>query len=439
MATASILTVVSDLFRTRRRSASPSAHRWRRVSARSGWRTSSARSTSSAPDRPWRARSRGPSRLGNLLRPAGSGKTTLARIIAGATGAAFEELRRSPHRSRTSGRCSPRPRSGWAPRAADDPLPRRDPPLQQGPAGRPPAGRRVRARNADRSDDGEPLLRGQLGAPLAHAGLRAPAARATTRSPRLVRRGAVEPRRLAAGRLVGLIAARRAETRARPQHPRARVVDGPIRGRELEASATSRTRPASGRSSTTRPGTPTTTSPRRSSSRSGAPTPTRRSTTSRRCSKAARTALHRAAPDRPRLGGRRHGRFAALLVATAAAERSSTWGFEAHLNLAHATIYLARAPKSTRSSGAGRGAAVVAEHGTVGRRSRSATRTTVARRSSGTARLRDADHDLGSRLRRVLTSGRVSGLGRTRRSVRVKSPARSCPYWAAQRDRAGSA
>ena len=42
------------------------------------------------------------------------------------------------------------------------------------------------------------------------------------------------------------------------------------------------------RSSTTRAGTPTTTSRRRSSSRSAAPTPTPRSTTSRRCSRAAR-------------------------------------------------------------------------------------------------------------------------------------------------------
>ena len=45
---------------------------------------------------------------------------------------------------------------------AHDPLPRRDPPLQQGAAGRAAAGRRGRARDADRRDDREPVLRGQL-------------------------------------------------------------------------------------------------------------------------------------------------------------------------------------------------------------------------------------------------------------------------------------
>ena len=52
-------------------------------------------------------------------------------------------------------------------RAADDPLPRRDPPLQQGAAGRAAAGGRGGARDADRRDDREPVLRGQLGAALA--------------------------------------------------------------------------------------------------------------------------------------------------------------------------------------------------------------------------------------------------------------------------------
>ena len=50
---------------------------------------------------------------------------------------------------------------------ADDPLPRRDPPLQQGSAGRAAAGGRGRARDADRGDDREPVLRGQLGPALA--------------------------------------------------------------------------------------------------------------------------------------------------------------------------------------------------------------------------------------------------------------------------------
>ena len=60
-------------------------------------------------------------------------------------------------RDRASGRAPPRHRPG------DDLLPRRDPPLQQGPAGCAPAGGRGGAGDADRRDDREPLLRGQLG------------------------------------------------------------------------------------------------------------------------------------------------------------------------------------------------------------------------------------------------------------------------------------
>ena len=90
--------------------------------------------------------------------------------------------RRPTRRSRSSARSRPgaprcarcssapaAPRSG----RADDLLPRRDPPLQQGPAGRAAAGGRGGPRHADRRDDGEPLLRGQLGAALALPGLRA--------------------------------------------------------------------------------------------------------------------------------------------------------------------------------------------------------------------------------------------------------------------------
>ena len=58
-----------------------------------------------------------------------------------------------------------------AQRPAHGPLPRRDPPLQQGPAGRAPAPRRGRDDHAHRRDDREPVLRGQRRAPLADAGL----------------------------------------------------------------------------------------------------------------------------------------------------------------------------------------------------------------------------------------------------------------------------
>ena len=58
-------------------------------------------------------------------------------------------------------------------RPPHDLLPGRDPPLQQGPAGRAAARGRGGAGRARRRDDREPVLRGQLGADLAHAGLRA--------------------------------------------------------------------------------------------------------------------------------------------------------------------------------------------------------------------------------------------------------------------------
>ena len=64
-----------------------------------------------------------------------------------------------------------------AARPRDDLLPRRDPPLQQGPAGRAAPRGRGGPGDADRGDDGEPLLRGQLRAALARAGLRAAGAR----------------------------------------------------------------------------------------------------------------------------------------------------------------------------------------------------------------------------------------------------------------------
>ena len=179
-----------------------------------------------------------------LYGPPGVGKTTLARIVAERTGAAFEEL------SAVSARVDDvrgvlqraRDRIG-ANGAQHDPLPRRDPPLQQGPAGRAPARGRERARDADRRDDREPLLRGQR---RPHLALRRDRARAADgrggggrRRPRRrrARRGGL-PRRHRRDRPQG--GRRRQE---RPLDPRARVADRRRRGRGTRAAACRRCGP----------------------------------------------------------------------------------------------------------------------------------------------------------------------------------------------------
>ena len=81
-----------------------------------------------------------------LYGPPGSGKTTLARIVAHTTGAEFEELSAvsaTVANVRAGARAGAR--AARRERPADDPLPRRDPPLQQGAAGRAAARRRGRA------------------------------------------------------------------------------------------------------------------------------------------------------------------------------------------------------------------------------------------------------------------------------------------------------
>ena len=100
--------------------------------------------------------------------PPGTGKTTLARLIADTTAKAFEPLsavsasvkdvREVLERARTRlGEHGP----------GHDPVPRRDPPLQQGAAGRPAPRRGGGPARADRRHHREPVLRGEPAAAVA--------------------------------------------------------------------------------------------------------------------------------------------------------------------------------------------------------------------------------------------------------------------------------
>ena len=193
--------LVERLFDPRSRAAAPTACRSPTSRSRHGcgprpWASSSARSTCSAGLRAADRDRGGTAALDGPLRAAGTGKTTIARFsprrecrLRGALGRQ-RRPRRGPRGDRA--RRAPAPDE----RRADGPVPRRDPPLQQGAAGHAAAGGRGGARRADRRDDGEPLLRGQLGAPLAHAASTSCAASATTRSG-LLRRALADERGIA--------------------------------------------------------------------------------------------------------------------------------------------------------------------------------------------------------------------------------------------------
>ena len=112
-----------------------------------------------------------------LWGPPGTGKTTLALLMAQVAGARFvpfsavlagvKEIRQVMAEAEAE-RARARP--------AHHPLRRRDPPLQQGAAGRLPAPRREGHDRPRRRHHGEPVLRGQRGAALPLPRLRAPAA-----------------------------------------------------------------------------------------------------------------------------------------------------------------------------------------------------------------------------------------------------------------------
>ena len=176
---------VSDLFSDAAQERTATSRRSPPGSGRSDWTSSSARSTWSARARRCGWRSRRTASVGVFYGPPGTGKTTLARIVANTTGRRVRgALGRVGHRRRRARGARAGAASGSAGRAAHDPVPRRDPPLQQGPAGRAAARGRGGARDADRRDDGEPVLRGELGAPVANAALRARAALRGGSSPR---------------------------------------------------------------------------------------------------------------------------------------------------------------------------------------------------------------------------------------------------------------
>ena len=241
---------------------------------------------------------------------------------------------------------------------ADDLLPRRDPPLQQGPAGRAAAGGRGGAGDADRGDDREPLLRGQLGAALTLPDLRAARARAaatfaacwTGRSPipsggspsrpRSTRRGAGAARRRGRAATRGW-RSRRSSARSRPHAAGSRAVDlDDRRGRAAAQGAQLRPRrrpPLRLRLGLDQghPGL----GPRRLALLPGGDAGGRRG-----------PALHRPADGDPGLRGRRQRRPAGARGRHAAAAAVDRVGLpECRLNLAQAAAYLALAPKSNAS------------------------------------------------------------------------------------------
>ena len=145
-----------------------------RACARARWRTSSARSTCSARARRCAPRS-SPARRTRWscsARPAPARPRSPGSPPSTPTPPSRSSRRSTPAAPRCAAvieRARQRPRG----RPRDDLLPRRDPPLQQGPAGRAAARGRGGAGDADRRHHREPLLRGQQRAALPRAGLRA--------------------------------------------------------------------------------------------------------------------------------------------------------------------------------------------------------------------------------------------------------------------------
>ena len=175
-------------------------------------RQPTAAGRSHAPAQPGRLHRAGPhSRSGKPLRrqierdeltsiilwgPPGVGKTTLAHLIARVTQVRVHSVQRRAQRhqgnqGRDGGCRAPAP-----PGPPHDSLRGRDPPLQQGAAGRLPALRGARRHHPDRRHHGESVVRNDRGAALAVARVRAARAhRAGDRHAAEARAAAGEPAR----------------------------------------------------------------------------------------------------------------------------------------------------------------------------------------------------------------------------------------------------
>ena len=145
----------------------------RRAAAASG----AARRPAPAADDRRRRRSGPPARSGQAVAPTGGDRHDVVGPALGSAGHRQDDA--GPRRRRHDGEGvraavgghggrqgrprgdRARPPTSRRARSRHDPVPRRDPPLQQGAAGRLAAGRRGRHADADRGDDGEPVLRGQ--------------------------------------------------------------------------------------------------------------------------------------------------------------------------------------------------------------------------------------------------------------------------------------
>ena len=96
----------------------------------------------------------------------GTGKTTLARLLARGSRARFVAISAVGSGVKEVREALADARSRAATGRAHGPVHRRDPPVQQGPAGRAPAGRRGRDDHPHRRDDREPVVRGQRRPPV---------------------------------------------------------------------------------------------------------------------------------------------------------------------------------------------------------------------------------------------------------------------------------